>query len=149
VPQVQSLRKNYNSAKLWPVKIKLPPQVRSKFKSRRKKKILFSFTCHCCRTYGHGSLCSTIAVRHNPSGVHQLLFDVCQYVYVEFYLSSPFHPPMSIRCYSSPSTRHILQIICTMYIRIRYHIFQTVCMYFLKSYIGFFKINMYIYIFSY
>jgi hypothetical protein len=36
-------------------------------------------------------------------------------------------PPMSVRRHSSSSMHHIFQIILTTYIRIRYHILQTVC----------------------
>jgi len=56
---------------------------------------------------------------------------------VRFHSSGPFHPLMYVHCLSSPSTRHIFQIVCTMYIHIRYHIFQIVCTYFSRSYIGF------------
>jgi hypothetical protein len=51
--------------------------------------------------------------------------------------SIPFHPPTSICYLSSPSTCRIFQIICITYIRIRYHILQTICMYFSKLYISF------------
>ncbi len=78
-----------------------------------------------------------------PSNIYQVPFDIRQCPY------GPFHPPTSIHRRSFPLTRCILQIICIVYIRIRYHILQTICMYSSRSYIGFFIINTYIYILSY
>ncbi len=40
--------------------------------------------------------------------------------------STDFHPPTSVQHCSSPSMRCIFQIVCTTYIRIQYHILQTI-----------------------
>jgi hypothetical protein len=111
------------------------------FKKKHKveeKISFFSSTCHCCRACGCGSFCNAIVVAVAIT-VH------CNYRSLQL-------PSMAIRRLW-PSTVHGRP---WPSVAIPYCIFQTICTYFSRSYIGFKKlihtfaysrINTYIYIF--
>jgi hypothetical protein len=111
---------------------------------------------HHCRAYGRMSLYSVVVVHHHcrARGCRSLCnvmaialsFVVCPVVIAFHPLTSIHrcpstyvHPLMSIHHRSSLSTCRIFQTVCIVYIHILYHILQTVCTYFSRSYIGFLK----------
>jgi len=86
--------------------------------------------------YHRRCLLSFVTIRHRPSQFRST-FVSFRLMSINVRPSGPFCPLTFIYHHSSPSTRYIFQIICTAYICIRYRIFQTICTYSSRSYIGF------------
>jgi hypothetical protein len=109
----------------------------------RKKNFVFSFACHRHKTRGHGSLCSFIAPLLAESTFCFITVAIWLHLVPFHYVCRCFvrRPSMSIWPFLSTnirssgsichrsflSTHCIIQIVCTMYIRIQYRILQTIC----------------------